>query len=235
MNRNILIIGGAVVGVIVVGIGGLLAASSMQPDTVHVERSLAIAATVDDVRPQVADLANFINWSPWDAKDPNIKREISSPSSGVGATYSWTGNDQVGTGSMTIVKDDPQFVGQKLAFTAPMESAADIGMAMTPEGDTTKVTWTMDMPNDMMLKIMSTVGVVNMDTAVGPDFEQGLKNLKGVAEAAALTRIEAEKVAAALAEEQRLAEEANAAAGAADGGGAPPPAEGTALTEGAAQ
>jgi hypothetical protein len=225
MNRNVLVIGGVVLGVIVVGVGGLMAAATTQPDNIHVERSLVMAASPADVHAQVNDFNKFVEWSPWDAKDPNATRTVSDPAGGVGASYSWSGNEDVGAGSMTMTRVEPNFIGQKLEFTAPMESSADIGLAMVPEGDGTKVTWTMDMPSNFMLKVMNTVGMADIDAAVGPDFEQGLKNLKVKAEADAAARMAAEKAAAEAAEAERLAMEAMEAEGMDAGGpegGTPP-------------
>ncbi len=51
---------------------------------------------------------------------------------------------------------------------------------LTPQGDSTLVTWTMTGPSPFLFKV---IGVFfSMDRMVGPDFEKGLAKLKMVAE-----------------------------------------------------
>ena len=52
--------------------------------------------------------------------------------------------------------------------------------ALAPEGDGTRVTWTMRGTNAFMMKVMSVA--VNMDAMMGRHFETGLGNLKTAAE-----------------------------------------------------
>ncbi|MFT7520478.1 MAG: hypothetical protein ACI9MC_002627, partial [Kiritimatiellia bacterium] len=210
MNRNVLIIAGSVVGALVLAVGGFLSVASTQPDEIHLERSIVISASAADVHAQVNDFNNFVQWSPWSPKDPNATREISDPSAGVGAKYSWSGNDQVGVGSMAITKSDANMIEQDLIFTSPMESTSTVRTVLAAEGDDIKVTWSFDMPSNLMLKAMNTVGMADMEAALGPDFEQGLQNLKIHTESAATGRMEAEKVEADRIEADRLAAEAAA-------------------------
>ena len=51
---------------------------------------------------------------------------------------------------------------------------------LTPQGDSTLVTWTMTGPMPFMLKVMGVF--VSMEKMVAPDFEKGLAKLKTVAE-----------------------------------------------------
>ena len=51
---------------------------------------------------------------------------------------------------------------------------------MTPDGDGTKVNWTMTGPSPYVSKVMTVF--VSMDRMIGKDFEKGLNNLKTAAE-----------------------------------------------------
>jgi hypothetical protein len=113
--------------------------------------------------------------------DPGMARTFSGPESGVGAMYGWSGNKQVGTGKMEILGSvPPQTIVIALDFLAPFEAHNTAEFTLTPAGDSTEVTWTMRGPNTFLGKVMSVF--VSMDKLVGPDFEQGLANLKAVAE-----------------------------------------------------
>jgi hypothetical protein len=51
---------------------------------------------------------------------------------------------------------------------------------LEPQGDGTRVVWTMSGPSAFMTKLMGVF--VSMDKMVGPDFEKGLASMKAVAE-----------------------------------------------------
>src|SRR5262245_8304270 len=72
-----------------------------RPANFRVARSLAIAAPPDAVFPHVNDLKKWEAWNPWGKIDPNMKLTYAGPASGVGASYSWAGNNEVGEGRST--------------------------------------------------------------------------------------------------------------------------------------
>jgi hypothetical protein len=166
-----------IVAVIVICLG----LAAMRPDTYHFERSASIAAPPSTVFAVVDDFHNWSAWSPWAHLDPAMKESYEGPSSGKDAIYSWTGNDKVGTGRMTIQESTPDsHVGIKLEFIKPMAMTAQSAFALAPEGQGTKITWSMDGKNDFMAKFFSLF--MNMDKSVGGDFERGLASLKTIAE-----------------------------------------------------
>jgi hypothetical protein len=190
-----------ILGVLAVILIGLAAYIATRPDTYHVERSIDIGAPAAVIFPSVADLKAMGEWSPWDKRDPAMKKTYSDTTSGVGASYAWEGNKQVGKGRMTITElRVPDHVADKLEFIEPFPSLAETAMDLKATGPTaTHVTWSMDGKSNFIGKAFSLV--MSMDKAVGGDFETGLANLKGIAEAkqAALVKEEAVKAAAAAA------------------------------------
>src|SRR4051794_34785425 len=91
-----------------------------RPDRYHVERTGTIAVPAEAVFGAVSDFRLFSEWSPWDKRDPNMKKTFSSNPAGVGATYSWEGNKEVGKGRMTITESvPPTLVRQRLEFLEP--------------------------------------------------------------------------------------------------------------------
>lgn len=169
-----------VVGVILVGVVAILAIAATKPDNFHVERSLAIKASPDQIFPHINDYRNWTAWSPWEKIDPKMTRTYSGPESGVGAKYAWAGNDDVGTGDMEILSAEPSKIEIKLHFVKPFEGNNKATFTMKPEGDATKVTWAMDGESPFMCKVMQVF--MSMDDCCGKEFEKGLASLKTISE-----------------------------------------------------
>lgn len=75
-----------------------------RPDTFRVERSATINASPAEVFAYVNDFRRWTAWSPWEGLDPNLQRTYSDNSSGKGASYSWSGNNKAGQGSMSTLR-----------------------------------------------------------------------------------------------------------------------------------
>ena len=170
-----------IVILIVVVVVAILAWASMQPDTLHVERTVTINAPAVEIFPLINDLHQWQSWSPWEKKDPAMKRTYSGPPSGKGAGYEWEGNSQVGSGRMEVTESTaPSKITMQLHFIKPFEGH-DVGeFTLKPNGNSTTVTWSMTGPNRYLGKVMSIF--VNMDKMIGNDFQDGLNNLKAIAE-----------------------------------------------------
>ncbi|MFM2295997.1 MAG: hypothetical protein RLZZ350_2410 [Verrucomicrobiota bacterium] len=171
---------------ILIGGGGLvvllLVVIAAQPSAFRITRSLAIGAPPDAVFAQINDLHRWGAWDPWAKLDPNCKTTFTGPDAGVGAAMAWDGNNQVGAGQMTITDSKPgELVQLRLEFQRPMKATNLAEFTLKPDGGKTTVTWTMSGENNFMGKAFSLF--VNCDKMVGGQFEQGLANLKTVAEA----------------------------------------------------
>ena len=200
--RNALL---GLVAIVVIMVVVLLVYVSGQPGHVHVERSKVVNATTQDVWPYITDYKRFQEWSPWAGIDPAQKVEISEPSSGVGAWYTWAGNKDVGKGKMQKVAiEDQKKVVEKLEFIEPFESKADVVLTTDSVAAGTKITWGFDTDMSFMGKAAGVF--MNMDSSLGADFTRGLDKLATLAEADAKARIEKEKQAEAEAAAQQAAE-----------------------------
>ncbi|HEU4408624.1 MAG TPA: SRPBCC family protein [Polyangiaceae bacterium] len=171
---------------ILIGLGALLVAFvafvSTRPGTFRIERSARIDAPPGVVFAQVNDFHAWEAWSPWAKLDPNMKATYAGPASGVGASYAWAGNDEVGEGKMTLTESRaPQKVGIRLEFLKPFEATNTTEFTFTPSGATTDVVWSMQGTNNFVSKLMGVF--VDMDAMIGADFEKGLASLKQVSEA----------------------------------------------------
>lgn len=109
--------------------------------TIVVERSAEINANVEALTKQTTDFNEFRTWSPWAEMDPNSTFEITGEQGKVGASYSWSGNDEVGTGNQVVKSITPERIDLLLTFTAPWESVSDVYYLFEPAGEGTKITW----------------------------------------------------------------------------------------------
>lgn len=167
--------------VVVVLIAAVLIYAATRPDTFRVERSASMKAPPEKIFPFINDLHRFGSWSPYEEKDPAMKRTFSGAPSGTGAAYEWDGDKNVGKGRMEITETSPPSkVVMKLDFAKPFEAHNIVEFTLDPQGDTTNVTWAIHGPMPYMSKVMCIF--FSMDNMVGKDFEAGLRNLKAVAE-----------------------------------------------------
>jgi len=159
----------------------LVAIIAMQPSSFTIERSATIAAPAEIVIGHIQNLRAMDAWSPWAKMDAQMKIAYDGPEAGVGARSSWEG-PKMGKGRLTVtaVKAD-QEVEMKLEMLAPMAATNRILFTLVPTGSATQVTWHMDGAQNFVGKALSLV--MSMDEMVGVPFENGLAELKTVAEA----------------------------------------------------
>jgi hypothetical protein len=167
--------------VLLVVAAGILIYAATKPNDFRVQRSIAIKAPADRIYAQIADFHAWKDWSPYEKKDPGMKRTFGGAPSGKGAIYEWDGDKNVGAGRMEILEAPaPSLVKIKLDFLKPFEGHNTAEFTMVPSGDSTNVTWAMYGPSPYMMKVMGMF--MNMDKMIGDDFAVGLANLKAVAE-----------------------------------------------------
>jgi len=155
---------------------------ALQPAEFRIARSATIAAPAPVVFQQVNDFHNWQNWSPWEGRDPAMKRIFDGAPAGAGAVYRWEGNKEVGSGSMTIAESRPnELVTIRLEFLKPFRATSMAEFAFKPDGNRTAVTWSMTGRNNFMAKAVHLF--LNMDKIIGDDFERGLAQMKQIAEA----------------------------------------------------
>lgn len=75
---------------LVVGIAGVLAYAATKPDSFRVQRAATIQAPPDAIYPLINDLRRWTIWSPYEKKDPAMKRAFSGPASGLAPSMNGT-------------------------------------------------------------------------------------------------------------------------------------------------
>jgi uncharacterized protein YndB with AHSA1/START domain len=167
--------------VIAIAIAVVLILAATKPDTFSVRRAATLKAPPERIFPLINDFHQWGSWSPWEHKDPAMKRTYSGAASGKGAVYAWDGNKNVGSGRMEILEaSPPSKIVIKLDFFAPFEAHNTAEFTMLPQGDATSLTWVMHGPLVFMAKVMHVF--INMDKMIGKDFEAGLANIKTISE-----------------------------------------------------
>ena len=167
--------------IVVVAIAAILIYAATKPDSFRVQRTATMNAPPEKIFPYIEGLKRWIEWSPYEGRDPEMKRTYSGAESGKGAVYEWDGNKNVGTGRMEILNSTPpNKVVIKLDFLKPFEGHNTAELTVEPKGGQTIVTWAMYGPSTFMTKLIGTF--MDMDDMIGRDFAAGLAKLKTVVE-----------------------------------------------------
>lgn len=161
----------AVIAVLVVVI-------AMQPSSYSVSRSTTINAGPQAVFGHVSDFTNWQKWSPFLAIDPNAATTISDN----GKVFTWSGNWQAGRGKIIMEEIVPnERVTTRLTFLKPLAGTAVAEYTFQPiTEDETLITWTMSGENGFAGKAIGFFA--NCEKMMGDKFDEGLANLKRLAE-----------------------------------------------------
>jgi hypothetical protein len=174
MTTVIYIIAGLVLLIIILAV--------IAPKSYDVSRSITINQPVSKVFDYLRYLKNQDYWSPWQKRDPNMKKEFVGTDGKVGAISKWNGNKEVGMGEQElkrIVEND--VIESELRFLKPWKSVSDAYLKVDETGEgQTQVKWGFRGRNKFPVSIMMLF--MNMDKAVGKDFEEGLDSLKNLME-----------------------------------------------------
>ncbi len=169
---------------ILAGIVGLfLLLALIAPKSYDVSRSIEINRSTSDVFDYLKYVKNQDNWSPWKKKDPNMKQTFTGTDGQVGFVSRWEGNKHVGVGEQEIksIDDVNKIIKTELRFLKPWKSVSDAYINADAAGDgKTKVVWGFSGKHPIPANIFMLF--MNMDKAVGKDFDEGLAELKGILE-----------------------------------------------------
>ncbi len=171
-----------VVAVLVPAIAAVLIFAAMKPKQFRIERSTVIEADAAKVYGLIADFHQWPRWAPTDREDASVKRTFGGAERGVGASSDWSGSGNSGQGRMTVTKAiAPKLVIVDVDWRRPFV-AHNVNEFRLEEGTSgkTQVSWTMTGPSLFPMRVMSVF--VNLDRKMGKHFEDGLANLKAVAE-----------------------------------------------------
>ncbi|MBW8361699.1 MAG: SRPBCC family protein [Kaistella sp.] len=147
------------------------------------EKSISINAPAEKVWENVNSLKAMDQWSPWNEKDPNLKKTFTGIDGTVGAKQCWESTvEDLGNGCQTLSKIDHQNkrIDANLKFLTPYESEAKGYITVVPEAAGSKVTWGFTSEIPYPFSIMKLF--MNLEDAVGKDYNSGLQKLKKISE-----------------------------------------------------
>jgi hypothetical protein len=146
-----------------------------QPRVVKLVVTHSISASSETLYPYISNLENFVKWSPWSKKDPQMKQRFEGIAGTVGSAYYWSGNRKVGKGSMTFLsQQEPHFT--QIALNFGPRGGAEVSFELTPQGNKMKVDWTFE--NDLGANPLSRAFGPLMKKMIVTDFQNGLNQLE---------------------------------------------------------
>ena len=176
--------------VAVIALGAIL--GLLGPKRSTVTRSVVIHAPAPMVYAHASSLQRMEEWNPWTRKDANIKLTYSGENGEVGQNGTWSGNGEVGSGKQAITAMVPdKGVDLNVTFLAPYEQQAELELKLNEMADSTNATWTFVSSNDFFKRIYLVFN--DIDTLIGPDLQEGLKQLRSLAELDAIKLAEEDK------------------------------------------
>lgn len=136
----------------------------------HVDKAIVVNKSVEEVFSKLRDFHHWTPWSPWLILEEDVKVNTVED----GKFYEWEG-DLVGSGNMTIAGEtDNKEINIDLMFLKPWKSRAKVNFILIPEGENTRVHWTMDSSLPFFMFWMKKM----MTVFIGMDYERGLNMLK---------------------------------------------------------
>ena len=157
--------------------------AAIAPKKYESSRSIVINRPIGEVFQYLKYVKNQDYWSPWKERDPNMKQTFTGQDGTVGFISAWeSDHKQVGSGEQEIVNIvENEKIETELRFLKPWKSVSQGYIKVADEGNNkTKVVW--GFYGDAKLPMSIFMLFMNMDKAVGKDFEEGLAKLKTILE-----------------------------------------------------
>lgn len=150
------------------------------PKDLNITRTVSMKCSPSQVYSLVNDLKKWDEWNPWHLRDSSMVINYPGTTRGVGASYTWKG-ELSGTGSLEIIDASKnESIKTELTFGG-YDGTSNGFWLFNKEGDLTNVSWGMQGDN---IPFMAR-GVLLLRRAksnMKADFDQGLENLKMIAE-----------------------------------------------------
>jgi len=174
---KVLLIAAIVILVIIVS---LLVLAGTKPPRFTIQHSVTIQAPPEKVFALINDLHRWPEWSANEKEDSAVTRTYSGAASGKGAICEWSGKGSAGKGRLEIVESSPNLIRLQADWVKPFAARNINIFTIEPQGNGTRVAWTLDGENVFMLKVMTIF--VSSERLMGSHFESGLAALKSTAE-----------------------------------------------------
>jgi hypothetical protein len=145
------------------------------------ERSGLIEAPAEKIFPYISNFKLGSVWSPYEAKDPNMKKTFSGEDGQVGSVMEFKGNMEVGAGKLELLRLVPnESVDIRLTMIEPFAGVNMVNYKLTPQDGGTLFTWSMSGNGGFMGKLMTIL--IDCEAMVGDQFNAGIASLKALVE-----------------------------------------------------
>jgi hypothetical protein len=174
---------------VLIGLGVIVAitliAAAFLPKAMNYSQSIAIDASPEQVWQFTSSLEGMDKWSPWNAKDPGMKQNMTGTRGEIGSEQCWESTKkEVGVGCQKIIaKEEFKHLETEITFKEPFESKASAYVDLVAEGNGTTATWSFHRTNPWPFNLMGAF--MDFEKMMEPDFTAGLKSLKQISEDAA--------------------------------------------------
>ncbi len=149
------------------------------PEVFVIERSKLINASPNQLKALLADFARDGDWNPFLLSDPELKVEMGTKTSGVGASMAWKGKKS-GAGNSEILVAEAHRVERSLNMVKPIKAENLVEFTFDLEGDDTRLTWRMSGQMTRVQKLFNAF--VPSDKMIDKAFRQGLDNIAAIFE-----------------------------------------------------
>lgn len=160
-------------------VGIVFVIAGRRPRDFAAARSLLIAAPRERIHALIDDLRQMNTWNPYALRDVGSQIRYSGPERGPGATFEFDGTKS-GSGSLRILESEASRIAMRLRMTKPIAADNRVEFTLSPGDNATLVTWAMSGSQSLPARIMSIF--IDCDRMVARDFDEGLHNLKAIAE-----------------------------------------------------
>ncbi|ASW73131.1 polyketide cyclase [Chryseobacterium piperi] len=160
-----------------------LVAAALVSGEFKYEKSISINAPAEKVWQNTNTLKAMDQWSPWNDIDLKMRKDWSGTTGQPGEKMCWESkNDNAGKGCQEVKKVDTagKRIDTSIQFLAPYQSSADTYVTVIPEAGGSKATWGFVSQIPYPFTLMKLF--MNMDGAIGKDYQKGLSRLKEISE-----------------------------------------------------
>lgn len=142
----------------------------------ELSRSIEIEAPPERILDLLTSFREWRRWSPFEQQDADLEREYRGAERGIGAVYDYQGQ-RSGAGTLEITGVSDRHVHVRTTFSKPFKTVSEHEFQLRADGETTQVSWRMVGTQNAFTKLVFPAAKF-----LGPVFDQGLQQLKGVAE-----------------------------------------------------
>ena len=146
-----------------------------------IEKNISINKNISEVFNFLKQTKNQDQFSVWNMKDPNMKKNYSGTDGTKGFVYSWDSKDKnVGAGSQEITNiSEGSRIDYELRFIRPMQNTAVSSFILNKTSENnTLVIWTFRCPTKFPMSLFTPI----FKNMLGKQLNTGLKNLKELLE-----------------------------------------------------